>query len=304
MKKVTVQASKTYDIVIGQDILAEQLYPLQGTGRVALISDEQVYRLHGERVKSLLEQMGLEVLALPFAAGETGKSLETLGWLLQQMAAAQLTRSNWVVALGGGVTGDVAGLAAGMFLRGVKLMHIPTTLLAMVDSSVGGKTAVNLPQGKNLAGMFYQPDHVICDISLLETLPELFWRDGMAEVIKYGMLEAPEIIQAVAAGTWKQQLVDLIERCVAIKRDMVIADERDVGLRKLLNLGHTVGHAIERCSDYAIHHGAAVAIGMVIVTRAAVRQGVCPAQTLEDLLTALQSVGLPTQAAYSAQMLA
>jgi 3-dehydroquinate synthase len=201
-----------------------------------------------------------------------------------------------VFALGGGVVGDLAGLAAALYLRGIKLVQIPTTLLAAVDSSVGGKTAVDLDAGKNLAGAFYQPDLVICDTDTLSTLPKSEFSNGMAEVIKYAAIRDKSLYNALRPPI--SNLGAVIARCVEIKRDIVSADERDKGERQLLNFGHTFAHAIEKCSGYKIVHGSAVAIGMAMMTRACLARNICGGDCLEVLLDALDAYGLPAETGY------
>ena len=196
------------------------------------------------------------------------------------MAARRLTRADGLIALGGGVVGDLAGFAAATFLRGIGFLQLPTTLLAAVDSSVGGKTAIDLTNGKNLAGAFYQPQAVLCDLDTLDTLPAEVFADGCAEVIKYGMIGDPALLARLETADFRADPEELVARCVAQKRDLVEQDEFDTGARQLLNLGHTLGHGVEACSGYTVSHGRAVAIGMTLVTRAAVAFGRCPAEVL------------------------
>ncbi|MBR6504013.1 MAG: 3-dehydroquinate synthase, partial [Firmicutes bacterium] len=206
-----------------------------------------------------------------------------------------------IAALGGGVVGDIAGLAASLYLRGVKLVQIPTTLLAMVDSSVGGKTAVDLPEGKNLLGSFYQPHRVICDPDVLDTLPEDIFADGCAEVIKYGQICRKEIFDWMADP--KARMEELITECIRIKRDIVQRDEKDTGERQLLNFGHTFGHGIEKCSGYEISHGRAVAMGMVLMARGAAKMGTGTEECLHTLVRVIERAGLPTETGFTADEL-
>jgi 3-dehydroquinate synthase len=229
-----------------------------------------------------------------FPSGEQSKSIDTLASLLNFLATHKVTRNDTIAALGGGVVGDLTGFAAACYMRGIKFVQIPTTLLAMVDSSVGGKTGVNLPAGKNLAGAFYQPEAVICDISTLDTLSEDDFRNGCAEIIKYGILADPKLFHTPI----RENLIDVIARCVEIKRDIVGEDEFETGKRKLLNLGHTVGHAIEKLSNYQTSHGQAVAIGMAIIARAS---ACCDAP---EIINKLKQYHLPTNTTYSAKELA
>jgi 3-dehydroquinate synthase len=204
------------------------------------------------------------------------------------MAQNRITRSDCIFALGGGVVGDLGGFAAATYLRGVEFIQIPTTLLAMVDSSVGGKTAIDIPEGKNLIGAFYQPSLVICDYTTLDTLPPSVFADGCAEVIKYGIINDRALFHKLQSPIMPQ-IEDVIENCVRNKRDIVNMDEHDVGIRQLLNLGHTPAHSIETLSNFEISHGSAVAMGIVLIARAAVAQGYCPADDLEEILNILHA---------------
>ena len=260
MKTLTVHASSTYDIHIGEGILPAALERVAGRGRFCVVTDSNVEPLYGETVRGLLAAHG-RVSGFTFPAGETSKTLGTFSLLLEHLAGAGLTRSDTVVALGGGVTGDLAGFAAGCYLRGVRVIQIPTTLLAMIDSSVGGKTGVDLTAGKNLAGVFWQPAAVVADTALLSTLEPSVLADGMAEAVKYGMIADDALFASIERG--EPVTADMIFACVDCKRRLVEADERDTGARQLLNFGHSFGHAIEKASGYAVGHGAAVAAGMV-----------------------------------------
>ncbi len=306
MKTIPVSASKTYDVRIGAGLLGrcgEELRAVSAAKTAAIVSDDTVWSLYGATVETSLRGAGFAVTHVTFPAGEAHKTLETWGGLLRFFAESRLTRSDLVVALGGGVTGDMAGFAAAAYLRGVDYAQLPTTLLAAVDSSVGGKTGVDLPEGKNLAGCFYQPVAVLCDTDVLSTLPAAQYRAGMAEVIKYGLLGDEAFFDALSRPETLSQEA-LIARCVAMKRDIVERDEREGGLRRLLNLGHTVGHAVEQCSLFSVSHGEAVAMGMAAITRAAVKRGLCAAETLPRLLAMLERHGLPTELNYSAEELA
>ena len=259
--------------------------------------------LYLNRVKDSLERAGFQVHSFVFPAGEDQKNGGTYLKLLEFLAARRLTRADGLIALGGGVVGDLAGFAAATFLRGIGFLQLPTTLLAAVDSSVGGKTAIDLTNGKNLAGAFYQPQAVLCDLDTLDTLPAEVFADGCAEVIKYGMIGDPALLARLETVDFRADPEELVARCVAQKRDLVEQDEFDTGARQLLNLGHTLGHGVEACSGYMVSHGRAVAIGMTLVTRAAVAFGRCPAEVLPRLRRLLERYGLPDATAYSAQAL-
>lgn len=306
MTTVTVRASRPYEVTIGRGLLdtVGQQAAGQWKGRsAAVVSDSTVAPLYLNRVKDSLERAGFQVHSFVFPAGEDQKNGGTYLKLLEFLAARRLTRADGLIALGGGVVGDLAGFAAATFLRGIGFLQLPTTLLAAVDSSVGGKTAIDLTNGKNLAGAFYQPQAVLCDLDTLDTLPAEVFADGCAEVIKYGMIGDPALLARLETVDFRADPEELVARCVAQKRDLVEQDEFDTGARQLLNLGHTLGHGVEACSGYTVSHGRAVAIGMTLVTRAAVAFGRCPAEVLPRLRRLLERYGLPDATAYSAQAL-
>lgn len=298
MNTVTVSASKTYDILIGPGILNGLGIRVQSLGKaqkVCLVSETSVFPLWGETALSSLKDAGFDVCSYVFPAGEESKNGENLLKLLNFLAENGLTRSDILVALGGGVTGDLAGFAASCFLRGIRFVQVPTTLLAAVDSSVGGKTAVDLPAGKNLAGAFWQPSLVICDTDTLDTLPVDIFRDGCAEVIKYGILYDPKLFAHLEEKGLDFDREAVITRCVELKRDVVMEDEFDTGARMKLNLGHTIGHGVEARSNFTLSHGKSVAIGMAIVCRASR----CP--DTPRILAILQKFGLPVTTDESVQ---
>ena len=298
MNTVTVSASKTYDILIGPGILKELGIRVQSLGKaqkVCLVSETSVFPLWGEAALSSLKDAGFDVCSYVFPAGEESKNGENLLKLLNFLAENGLTRSDILVALGGGVTGDLAGFAASCFLRGIRFVQVPTTLLAAVDSSVGGKTAVDLPAGKNLAGAFWQPSLVICDTDTLDTLPVDIFRDGCAEVIKYGILYDTKLFAHLEEKGLDFDREAVITRCVELKRDVVMEDEFDTGARMKLNLGHTIGHGVEARSNFTLSHGKSVAIGMAIVCRASR----CPDSP--RILAILQKFGLPVTTDESVQ---
>ena len=268
---------------------------------VAIVTDDTVKALYAQDVAESLKQEGFSPLCFSFPPGEESKSIETYCSLLNWLAEHRLTRTDAIVALGGGVVGDLAGFAAATYLRGIPLVQVPTTLLAMVDSSVGGKTAIDLPSGKNLAGAFYQPQMVFCDPGVLATLPSDVFNDGCAEVIKYGMIRDAALLQKLTL--LQQHLTEVIERCVSIKRAIVQNDVFDTGERQLLNFGHTIGHAVETLSRYEISHGSAVAVGMSVMTRAAVRKNLCPAECQSALERSLELFSLPGRTDYAPKAL-
>lgn len=297
MTSITVNASRTYEVRIGSGLLAKVgalSAPLLSGRQAVIVSDSNVWPLYRKTVQDSLERAGFRVDSFVFPAGETSKNTQTLVELLTFLAQAGLTRSDAVFALGGGVTGDMAGLAAALYLRGIPCIQLPTSLLAAVDSSVGGKTAVDLPEGKNLVGTFTQPHLVLCDTDVLNTLPPEVYAEGWAEVIKYGMIRSKELLDVLLKYPGGDMDLEwIIAHCVSIKREVVAADEQDNDVRQLLNFGHTIGHAMERCGNYSIYHGEGVAIGMAMMTRACVRMGKCPPECWKVLEALLDKYHLP-----------
>lgn len=302
MKIINVNASKEYDVIIGEGVLSslgERCASLLGKGRAVIVTDSNVAPLWLGKAKASLEEAGIETIEFIFPAGEESKSKETLFELIEFMAENRLTRSDFAVALGGGVTGDMVGLASSLYLRGIEFVQVPTTLLAAVDSSVGGKTAVNLRSGKNLMGAFYQPALVLCDTLTLGTLSEDIFADGMAEVIKYGVIFDKDLFDKVSGGDVKSDMESIIARCVELKRDVVAKDEFDKGDRQLLNFGHTMAHSIEKLSNFEISHGSAVAIGMVIAARASFALGWSNEDCTQAIIDTNKSNNLPVECDFS-----
>ena len=307
MRIVEVKTGTPYQVRIRRgliDRVGEELLALLGkTCKAAILTDETVNALYGDRVAASLQNSGFAVIRYAIVPGEEHKTLADWQGMLEFMAQQQLTRSDCVVALGGGIPGDMAGFAAACYLRGVKFIQVPTTLLAMVDSSVGGKTGVNLASGKNQLGAFYQPRMVLCDPDVLATLPPETLADGVSESIKYGMLGENEVLDWFEHGDWTAHTEELIQRCITAKAAVVEADERDTGCRQLLNLGHTLGHAIEKNSEYQVTHGHAVAIGMALAAKLAHQLGLCDEQTVTRLVATLERNHLPTNTIYTAAQL-
>ena len=303
MIKIQIAVSNPYDVIISSGILpqigtfvADVCHPQ----RVAVISDTNVWPLYGDVVVRSLGEQSVSSVSYIIPAGEQSKNLSTYTEIVTFLAENHITRSDLIIALGGGTVGDLAGFVAATYLRGIALIQVPTSLLAMVDSSVGGKTALDLPIGKNLIGAFYHPRLVLCDTETLYTLPEALFYDGCAEVIKYGVLyDLPLFIHLSDRGAaFNREYV--ISRCVEWKSRAVVADEFDRGERQKLNLGHTVGHALETLSAYAITHGQAVAIGMAVVSRAALKNKYCSAQTADQIIALLKQFQLPIDSCYAA----
>ncbi len=306
MRKVTINASRIYDIIIDKGCLdraGEMIKATKSPCRAAILTDSNVAPLYADRLECSLKASGFEAIRFVIEAGEESKNAENYLAFLSFLAKNKITRSDCLIALGGGVVGDLCGFCAATYLRGIEFVQIPTTLLAMVDSSVGGKTAIDIPEGKNLVGAFYQPSLVICDYETLETLPDKVFSDGCAEVIKYGIINDRPLFEKLKLPI-KPQIEDIIENCVKDKRDVVDTDERDIGVRRLLNLGHTAAHSIEILSDFKTSHGSAVAIGTALITRAAVNMELCPRNELDEVEALLSAYSLPLDCPYSAKELA
>ena len=307
MRSVQVTASRDYEVLIGNGLLstiADHVCKMKRVQSVCVVSDTNVWPLYGNAVENALMEKGFHAFSFIFEAGEASKNAETYLKLLNTLAENRLTRTDLIVALGGGVVGDLAGFAAATYLRGIPYIQIPTTLLAAVDSSVGGKTAIDLPAGKNLAGAFYQPTLVLCDTDCLKTLPDEIFRDGCAEVIKYGVLYDEELFSHLMNKGLNFDREWVITRCVELKRDVVAQDEFDTGARMKLNLGHTIGHGVEKLSDFTVSHGQAVAIGMAISARSGCKAGICEEIAKDRILAILEQFGLPASTGYQAEELA
>lgn len=302
MRSVTVKTSATYEVLIGSGLLqkaGEAVKKVISPCKAAIVTDSTVVHLYEETVRKSLTEAGFSVCTFVFPAGEASKNIHTLSHLLEFLAKEEMTRTDLIVALGGGVTGDLAGFGAAVYLRGISFVQIPTTFLAAIDSSVGGKTAVDLEAGKNLAGAFYQPKLVLCDTDVLQTLPEVIFADGIAEALKYGVLGDDALFEKIAGGDFRQDLEEIIETCVSMKRDVVEEDEFDTGKRQLLNLGHTFGHAIEQKSHFQMTHGHAVAIGMHLIAKAAEAKGIAEKGTAAAIAKALEQNQLPKETEFS-----
>ena len=307
MKTVSVTASRNYDIHIDSGLLSQlgtQVAALGKIQTVALVSETTVYPLYGKQAEDSLRQAGLNVVSFVFPAGESSKNANVYLELLNFLAKNRLTRTDALVALGGGVVGDLTGFAAATYLRGIRFVQVPTTLLAAVDSSVGGKTAIDLEVGKNLVGAFWQPSLVLCDTDTLDTLPREIFLDGCAEVIKYAILYDSDFFHYLASTGPGFDKAYVIERCVTMKRDVVARDEFDTGERRLLNLGHTVGHGVEAKSNFTLSHGKSVAIGTAIIARSAVNYQLLSQECAIKIENLLREFCLPVRTQDSAKELA
>ncbi len=296
--------SASYDIHIGRDIL-DRMAPLLAksgwAGRWFIVTDSNVSRLHGEGLLHALRGNGLAAEIIEFAAGESSKTVATCIGLAEELLERGADRSSGLIALGGGVVGDMAGVLASIFMRGIPFVQVPTTLLAQVDSSIGGKTGVDLPAGKNMLGTFLQPRAVFVDLAFLDTLPPREFANGLAEIIKYGIIEDPGLLAALEEETQDLQSRDaaLMERLVStscrIKKGIVEVDETEKGLRRILNFGHTVGHAIEAESRYVIPHGESVAMGMAAAALISEKQRYLSAEDRERIVSVIGRAGLPVR---------
>ena len=309
MKTIAVNASKNYKVYVGGGLLALAKGPFVCENRAAaVITDENVGALYAQTLCAALKARGFRVCVFTAPNGEEAKSGQTYLRLLSFLAQNRITRRDILCALGGGTVGDLCGFAAASFLRGVEYMQFPTTLLAAVDSSVGGKTAINLPEGKNLAGAFWQPSAVFADTDTFKSLPTETFSDGFGEIVKYAMLR-----DGLADILLKYDLKDFINglapteeviaRCVEIKAEIVADDEYDRGQRALLNFGHTIGHAAEKLSGYSLSHGQAVSAGMSAVTKAAVKNGICGGEVPETLNRLQRRYGLLEELPYACEEL-
>lgn len=306
MERVEVHTAPLYEVRIGAGILGQcgaYLRSILPDCRVAVVTDSTAGPLYLETVMQSLQAAGFTVDSCTFPAGEASKNIGTLSDILEFLASVPLTRTDCLIALGGGVVGDMAGFAAAVYLRGIRCVQLPTTLLSAVDSSVGGKTAIDLRAGKNLAGAFLQPAAVLCDTDCLKTLPPPVLASGAAEAIKTGVLSDERLFALFEDGSLAAEPETVIAQCVAYKAGVVERDEKEQNERKLLNLGHTVGHAIERCSGYTIPHGHAVGAGLAIISRAAETLGWTEAPVAARIGACLTRNGLPIGTPYRPEAL-
>lgn len=308
-----IQVVNSYTVYIGNGILdtvGARAKEASMSRKALIVTDDNVAKYYLQTVKNSLIQNGFEVFEFIFPHGEASKCAETYIKVVNFASQVRLCRTDIMIALGGGVTGDLTGFAAATYMRGINYIQVPTSLLAAVDSSVGGKTAIDLESGKNLVGAFYRPSAVICDVAVLKTLPEEYIRDGMAEVIKYAHIGEPELLKLLISGESIiqkmtkaddcDQIIDIISRCVALKAEIVGNDEFEKGQRAILNLGHTVGHAIEKLSNLSISHGHAVAAGMAIFAGASYKTGLCDKEVYDNIIFLNKKFSLPTDTKYTA----
>jgi len=305
MKKLTVNVGKTYEIIIEKGIMQEcgaYIKKVSSEKKVCVITDSNVAPLYLDRVVSGLEKEGYEVFSFIFKAGESSKTTAVIVEMVEFLAEKGLTRKDLVVALGGGVCGDMAGFAAAVYLRGIDFVQIPTTLLSQVDSSVGGKTGVDLPQGKNLCGAFHQPVLVLIDPLALHTLSDHYFSDGMGEVIKAGCIKSAQLFEKIENKDVKENIEEIIFECVDIKRGVVERDEKEQGERALLNFGHTIGHGIEKLHNFSgVSHGEAVGIGMLMISEIGEKAGLTEKGTADRIKAVLEKYNMKTSDNHSAE---
>jgi 3-dehydroquinate synthase len=304
--KLSIERKDTiaYDIIIGYDIMDRVgllLSKEYGKLRCIMLADTNIAKLYGEEILGRFHEMGLNVTLITVAAGEATKNTETALFVMTEMLKLGADRSSVLIALGGGVIGDMTGFIASVFMRGIPYIQIPTTLMAQVDSSIGGKTAVDLPEGKNLIGTFYQPQAIYIDLKFLETLPDKEMKNGLAEIIKSGIIEDIGLFNLLESEAKairerdRKVLAAVIEKACRVKKGIVELDEREKGLRRILNFGHTLGHAVEAESRYEISHGEAVSIGMVAATRMSEKLYDLPIRDRERIEALIAAIGHPTR---------
>ncbi len=303
MKTLRVNAtSASYGILIEKGILkncSEYIAPVVKGKRLMIVTDTNVAPLYLDTVKEAFEGSDFSVSSFIFEAGERNKNLSTVAAIYDALAKEGFTRKDCIIALGGGVCGDISGFAAATFMRGIDFVQIPTTLLSQVDSSVGGKTGVDTQYGKNLVGAFYQPKLVLIDPNTLDTLTDHYFADGMGEVIKYGCIKSAQLFDMLGDAPIKENIEDIILQCLTIKRDVVNEDERESGIRMILNFGHTIGHSIEKLSNFTLSHGECVAKGMVLITKAAENAGITARGCAEKIAELCTKCGLSTDVKFS-----
>lgn len=305
-------SSDSYQIYVGHHVLAQagKLIRSHTSGsKILLVTHQDLNKLYGSELLTSLESAGYYVTTATVPTGEHAKSFESYQKLVSILAEHRFTREDIVVGLGGGVIGDLAGFVAATYMRGCALVHIPTSLLAMIDSSIGGKTAIDLPFGKNLVGAFYNPRAVIVDLELLNSIPAPLLQDSCGELIKYGVLSGHELFNKISLARNPVQVIDvscrqeLIQACIEIKKSVVEADFKEAGSRKLLNLGHTLGHAIETLSNFELGHGSCVSAGMAMMAKACSKLGLCSVEDAESITMLSQAYELPTSTSFDVEEL-
>lgn len=304
--------SDSYQIHVGHHLLAQAgnlIHSCTSGSKILVVTHPNLNKLFGAELLASLESTGFSVTTAVVPTGEHAKSFELYQQLVGILAEHRFTREDIVVALGGGVIGDLAGFAAATYMRGCALIHVPTSLLAMIDSSIGGKTAIDLPFGKNLVGAFYNPRAVIVDLELLNSIPAPLLQDSCGELIKYGVLSGQDLFNKISLARNPMQVIDVscrqefIQACIEIKKSVVEADFKEAGSRKLLNLGHTLGHAIETLSNFELGHGSCVAAGTAMMAKACSKLGLCSIKDAKSIAELTQSYGLPTSTSFTVEEL-
>lgn len=307
MKTINIEVSSPYKVLIGRNILSNASHYLSSfiqQRKVLIVTDENIQaNSYLDQLKTSIEPITHQIESLVIPSGESQKNFENIGKIIDLLASHQFSRDDLLIALGGGVIGDLVGFAASIYLRGIEYIQIPTTFLSAIDSSVGGKTAIDIPQGKNMVGAFHHPVVVLCDVDCFKTLPLHIFEDGCSELIKYAMIMNPELLKYLmdkeqAVGPTDADIEEIVSQCVQMKKEIVLDDEFDLGLRQLLNFGHTLGHAIEQLSRYKISHGRAVAAGMLYFTQMAYSQGFIEKDLSKPLKSLLAKYHLLTEKAH------
>lgn len=308
MDTININTGNKYNVFVGSNLLKQSgklISEVTESKRAIIVTDDIVNKLYSEELKKSLSEYGIEADIFEFKNGEPSKCHYTLIALYDFLCEKQITRSDFLIALGGGVVGDLTGFAAATYLRGIQYIQIPTTLLAQIDSSVGGKTAVDISGGKNLVGAFWQPKAVICDTDTLSTLSNEVFSDGMAEAIKYGVIKDEKLFEQIYSYHTGSDLSPIIKKCISIKADVVANDEFEKGERMLLNFGHTLGHGIEKYYDYKKYtHGKAVAIGMALISQLCEKYGIAKPDTYSRIINCLIKYNLPYQLDFATDDLA
>lgn len=299
VKKINFKTNSPYEILIDTNLMrtfGDHIKKISSARQVLIITDDVVNELYSGDVTDSLIESGFEVFLFTLTHGESSKTLQSVERIYSFLIKNKFTRSDLIIALGGGIVGDIAGFVAATYMRGIDLVQIPTTLLAQIDSAIGGKNGVNLAHGKNLIGTFYQPKLVLIDIGVLSTLPKQSLSDGMAEAIKYGLIRSESLFNMIKNCELDDILTDLIFECISIKQELVERDELEQGERKLLNFGHTLGHAIEKFYNFSKYtHGQAVAIGMACTVRSGENLAITKSGTYEELTSVLRKYNLPCE---------
>ncbi len=305
VETIEIKTSRKYYVQLGQgliSVLPQLIEPLCEGRKIGVITDDSVDALYAAKAVEALDICGYTVYKYVIPHGEGSKTITTLSGILEYLATCHLTRKDFLISIGGGVIGDITGLVAALYMRGIQFIQVPTTLLSMVDASVGGKTAVDLKAGKNLIGAFWQPSMVVADTQIIANLPDEIFAEGMAEVIKSDLIANAGIVKMIQAGIVKEHIDQMVASCINMKRDVVEQDEYETkGIRKVLNMGHTVAHAIEKLSNYTVSHGIAVATGLVWEAKIACQLALCGEQLVKEIQNAVNAYQLYYHVPYTVE---